>query len=117
MAHGQPTTTSQARPRGRRIPSLEGVNGRLRIEVPGAPSRTVEVRDGTAETVEARDPVDATIKCENEADCQALLSGELNPVVAALQGRLQTSGDATFAARVLLGLPAEAKAGSAPKGE
>jgi putative sterol carrier protein len=62
--------------------------------------------------VEPGGPVDATITCDSEADCQALVSGKLNPVVAALQGRLRVTGNATFAARILFGLPIEAAAGA-----
>ena len=44
--------------------------------------------------------------CADEGVLMALLSGELHPIVARLQGRLRVSGDVALALRILLGLQA-----------
>jgi len=109
----QPHTTKSTKAGGQsvRIQGLEGVSGKLQIDVQGSPSRVFEVRDGTAAEIgQTREPIDATVSCDNEADCLALLSGDLNPIVAALQGRVRTGRNSTFAAKVLLGLHSAARA-------
>lgn len=61
--------------------------------------------DGTVDlTSSSEGDVDAVIRCDSEADYAALVSGRLNPVVAALQGRLQLLGDVGLATKVTLAL-------------
>jgi putative sterol carrier protein len=110
----QTTRNKQAGAKGKRVGTTPGLSGRLQVEVPGAAPRFFEVKDGALEPVEPSGPADAVITCRTEDDCKALLGGQLNPIVAALQGRLNASGDATFAAKLILGLQGEKAAPSTP---
>jgi putative sterol carrier protein len=110
----QTTRAPEPRPVERRIPGLEGVSGKLRIEVASRPARLFSIRDGSfseqpADNIQA----DATIFLDDESDVSKLTSGTLNPIVAFLQGRLRIEGSAVLAARVILGLQGEASPAAA----
>ncbi len=81
----------------------------MRLEVEGQPTRVLEVTNG-AVTIHDDDgkPVKAVMSSssENEAYLERVIRGELNPVVAALQSRIEAKGDPPFIARVLFGLQA-----------
>jgi putative sterol carrier protein len=101
-------TQSQARGALRRVPALEPVSARLRIEVPGSPARVLEVRNGVVSLGDASGPVDAAATFDGEETFQRIIDGKENPVVVALQGRVRLEGNIECATRVFLALNASA---------
>jgi putative sterol carrier protein len=97
---------AQQPPRGGAAPGLAGVRGRLRIEAGGKAVGVLTVDDGRVELGNDSEPVDATLVLATADDLKHLVRGELNPVICALQGRLQLKGNTHFATKVALGLRA-----------
>jgi len=90
------------------MPSLAGLSGRLRVDVAGHPAWVLEIHDGTVSgrpALHAED-ADAVLQVDSEETVAALRRGELNPVVALLQGRMHPEGDGALAIRIILGLQA-----------
>lgn len=88
------------------LPEVRGCSATIRMEVSGGPDGTCRfglvLSDGRlAELIAGRpaDP-DCTVST-NEADARRILSGELDPAVAYMQGRLKIEGAYE---RVLFGL-------------
>jgi putative sterol carrier protein len=92
------------------VPSLAGVSGRFRIDIAGRPAGLLEIQDGTVSTRPAAgaEDADAVIHCDDEETVAAFNRGELNPIVAGLQGRMRVEGNRSFAIKVILGLQAAA---------
>jgi hypothetical protein len=93
----------------RDTPALIGVDGRLLLEVEGAPVTLLQIAGGHAQIAghaEAESP-DASIDFSDAQTLMDVLGGELNPVVAALQGRMSITGNRLLATKALLGLPAD----------
>ena len=90
------------------VPSLAGLSARLRVDVAGQPARMLEIHDGTFSSRPAAgaEDADAVLRCDSEETVAAFSRGELNPVVAMLQGRMHPEGDAALAIRVIQGLQA-----------
>jgi hypothetical protein len=110
MEQQQQATPAQARATARRVPGLEGTTGRLRVDVEGRPGpRFFAIHDGVIEPAkEADGDVDAAIYFDAESCVEELLAGRLNPIVAALQGRMRATGDLKLLARVIFELQAQA---------
>jgi putative sterol carrier protein len=107
MATTTKTPPEAAAPREgdfRRAPGLEGLSGRLRVEVAGKGAVVLEVKDGHARFVPADGDAAATASFDSEETLRAFQRGQLNPVVAALRGHLEVKGDMDFAIRTILGL-------------
>lgn len=88
-------------------PTLEGLSGRLRLDVIDSPVGTLEIRAGDVtfrRSAGGGADVDAVVIVDSAETLQAILDGALNPVVAALQNRLEIAGNRSFAIRVALGL-------------
>lgn len=86
-------------------PGLEGMAGRLRLGVGGLAVGTLEVGEGEVSFHRGdAGEADAIATCDSAETLRAITDGTLNPVVAALQDRLELSGDRWFAIRVVLGL-------------
>jgi putative sterol carrier protein len=90
------------------VSSLAGLSARLRVDVGGQPVRMLEIHDGTLSSRPAAgaEDVDAVLQCDCEETVAAFRRGELNPIVAMLQGRMHPEGDAALAIRVIQGLQA-----------
>jgi hypothetical protein len=86
------------------VQGLRGVSGTLRVDVQGKGVGALIVEDGTAEFVPGSREGRATANFQAPADVRALLRGEVNPVVAALQRRVDIEGDAALGARIILGM-------------
>ena len=97
-----------AGPQSQSVPSLAGLSGRLRVDVAGHPALVIELHDGTVSERPAAsaEDADAVLKCDSEETLAAFRRGQLNPVVAMLQGLVYTEGDVALAVRVTLGLQA-----------
>jgi len=90
------------------VSSLAGLSARLRVDVGGQPARVLEIYDGTLSSRPAAgaEDADAILQCDSEETVAAFRRGELNPIVAMLQGRMHPEGDAALAIRVIQGLQA-----------
>jgi len=101
----------------RSAPGLAGVEGLLLLELEGNPLATLRIDNGHAQL--ARDTrtadaaaADAVADFSEEQALIEVLSGELNPVVAILQGRMHVSGNHIFATKTVLGLQVDKPFGS-----
>jgi putative sterol carrier protein len=106
----QTSTSPEPRAVARRIPGLEGISARVRVEVKGGRVRMFAIRDGAVEPAEEDGQPDTTIVFDDEGCVEELMSGRLNPIVAALRGSLRVAGDLTLAARVLFEVQGQATA-------
>jgi putative sterol carrier protein len=78
----------------------------MRLQVGGQTLGVLVIDDGHLSLTEDDRPVDVTSICATRDDLVQLLRGELNPVVAALRGKIRQRGDRAFGAKVILGLRA-----------
>jgi putative sterol carrier protein len=85
-------------------PGLEGLTGRLRLDVGNQAAAVLEVQDGEARLLPADGEADAVVIAEDVETIHRFQRGELNPVVASLQGKLRIAGNLAFAIKVILGL-------------
>ena len=92
------------RKRGR-AEGLEGFSGRLGLRVAGAPVGVLKVEDGEVE-IEPDGEAATLLTADSEPTLVCLLSGELQMIVAALQGRARVQGDIGVAIRIFFGLRA-----------
>lgn len=119
----QPPTGSGAAPepghhwsaRRGRAAGLNGVSGRMELRIVDQPVGILDIEDGLA-IVASEGQAPAAAICDDEPVLTALLSGELHPIVAYLQGRLRISGDSALALRILLGLQADSPWSKTPHG-
>jgi putative sterol carrier protein len=101
------------------VTTLIGLTGRLAFEVDGETVAALQVGDERIE-VTGSDADDADgageprslVTCPSEDDVRQILSGALDPVVAALQGRLVIDGDVLFGMKVLRALRAAPQPGA-----
>jgi putative sterol carrier protein len=93
----------------RGAPELAGLSGRLRVRAGGRMVGVLRVDAGEVEMAPDDGTADATLLCASEADLDQILRGELNVVVAALQGRLAMEGDLQLAVKMVLSLSAAAR--------
>jgi len=90
------------------MPSLAGLSGRLRVDVAGQPAWVLEIHDGTVSVRPAAhaEDAEAVLQFDSEETVAGFKRGELNPVVAMLQGRMHPEGDGALAIRIIMGLQA-----------
>lgn len=86
------------------ITDLEGISGRLRLDIGDKPVAVLEVHDGDVVLRTGNGAADAVAACDSEDTLAAINRGQLNPIVAALQHRVEVTGDRAFAIKVILGL-------------
>jgi putative sterol carrier protein len=101
------------------VTTLTGLVGRLAFEVDGKAVASLHVDDESIEVTsgDAGEPARSIATCPSEDDVRQILSGALDPVVAALQGRLVVDGDVLFGMKVLRALRAAPQLGApAPAG-
>lgn len=85
-------------------PGLAGLKGRLLLEVAEKPVASLRADEGYVELARDTAPAEAAAEFNDGQTLVDVLSGELNPVVAALQGRMHIDGDLVFATKAILGL-------------
>jgi putative sterol carrier protein len=68
----------------------------------------LEIHDGTfsSRPVAGAEDADAILQCDSEETVAAFRRGELNPIVAILQGHMHPEGDIALAIRVIQALQA-----------
>lgn len=98
-----------------RAAGLGGITGRMELRIDDQPVGILDVEDGVA-IIASEGEAPATAICADEGVLMALLSGELHPIVARLQGRLRVTGDIALALRILLGLQAASPWSKTPQG-
>jgi hypothetical protein len=86
------------------VSALAGLTGRLRVDIGSEVACMIEISDGAVGVKPGDGEIRAVAICDSEETAAALRCGELNPVVAILQGRLSLRGDSAFAIKVILGL-------------
>jgi hypothetical protein len=90
-----------------RAPGLEGLSGRIALEVGDKPVGALEIdSDGATSVVADTGGAAATITVDSEDTLTGLLRGHLPPIVMELQGRTRIAGDVRFALQALYGLQA-----------
>jgi putative sterol carrier protein len=87
---------------GGRVEDLAGVSGRLAVEVDGKTVGELVIDDGHVELGGNGAPTQGVVGFKSAEDLWKVLRGQLNPVVASLQGRLTVQGDLAFAVKVIL---------------
>jgi len=101
------------------VTTLNGLIGRLVFEVDGEAVAALQVEDESIAVTggNAGEPWRSIVTCPSEDDVRGIVSGALDPVVAALQGRLVIDGDVVFGMKVLRALRAAPHPGApAPAG-
>ena len=78
------------------IPALAGVRGRIEFVGPRG-SAHMEIDDGRVTLSPHDGTADVVMKSEEDGDLLRLMRGELNLVIAVLQGRVEPSGDLMLA--------------------
>ena len=76
-SHGKEQSDAAEEPRAvaRRVPGLEGVEGKLRLEIEGKAPRVLAIHDGLIEPLQQADEqVDATIVFDGESCLDELLA-------------------------------------------
>jgi hypothetical protein len=86
-------------------PGLHGIEGALRLMIQGAPQGLLKVSDGYVE-IDADGDADVTVSFDTQQTMLEILAGSLHPIVARLQGRVLSDGDAQLALKVMLRLRA-----------
>jgi len=90
---------------GKVAPGLEGLYGRLRINVAGKPVGTLVVEGVYVALVpDIHGPADTTVMCADQQTLRKLLRGQLNPFISSMQRAARLAGNRGFGTRVMLGL-------------
>jgi hypothetical protein len=88
------------------LPSLSGLSGKMRVDVKDQPTATIHLDHGRVWAAGPEDKADAVAVVQERSDFELMLAGELNPVVAAIQGRLVLRGDPELGTRLIAALNA-----------
>jgi len=90
---------------GKTAPGLEGLYGRLRINVAGRPVGTLVVEGVYVALIpDIQGPADATVMCADNETMRKVLRGELNPFIGSMLRVASLAGNRGFGTRVILGL-------------
>ena len=104
-------STSPDAPRGAFVPDLADYSGLIGIEVGVKTVQHLRVTRGHVELISPSDqPTDAVFLFRNVDDASKVLRGELNAVVAGIQGRFAARGDLVIGVKVIRGLQANLRA-------
>lgn len=82
-----------------RVPSLDGIRGRLRFDGPRG-SLTMIIDDGRVSLSPAHGIADCVLTAYEAGDLEDIVTGKLNIVTAILRGRVRVVGDPLLALRV-----------------
>jgi hypothetical protein len=88
------------------LPALAGLSGRMRVDVKDVPVATIHLEKGRMWASDPEAEAEAVAVVEERSDFEKILAGELNPVVASIQGRLRFRGDPELATRLVNALNA-----------
>jgi hypothetical protein len=106
METSSTTEPSSLAPLGMAIPDLAGLSGLIGVEVQGQLVKVLRVDDGRVDlSPQTGQELDAVVVCRSEDDFWQIASGQVDPIVAGLRGRLAIRGrDLPLAVKVLRGL-------------
>jgi putative sterol carrier protein len=96
-----------------RAPGLDGLSGKIQVQIASRPVALVTVNGMDVEVAPGGGEADAVMDVHDIDALIHFLRGELNPIVAFLQDRFRAEGNLVFALNVILGL----QVGSSFKGE
>lgn len=99
------------------VPLLAGRSGRMRVDVDGRSAGVIEVQQGHINVSDELGEVGVIAMVDETSDFLRMLRGELNPVVASIQGRLVFQGDVELGVEIVLALNAAKPFASAAAGE
>jgi len=99
------------------VPLLAGRSGRMRVDVDGRSAGVIEVEQGHINVSDELGEVAVIAMVDDASDFLRMLRGELNPVVASIQGRLVFQGDIELGVEIILALHAAKPFASAGAGE
>jgi hypothetical protein len=88
------------------VTALAAPSGRMAFQVDGNTVTVLQIDDQRIEVVGNGGEPRGLALCKSEDDVRALLRGDLDAIVAALQGRLTLGGDVLFGIRVMRALRA-----------
>jgi hypothetical protein len=97
------------------VPALANVSGRLRVDVNGKAVGAIVVDRGQVSVTAPEGEAAVVLNLEDPADFLRIVRGQLNPVVAAIQGRLWLDGDLELAVQVINALAAARPFGANPQ--
>ena len=97
---------------GGMVPELSGIVGRLAVEVDGKTVGELVVNHGHVELGGNGAPTQGSLCFRTAEDLWKVLRGQLNPIVASLQGRMFVQGDVAFAVKVILCISAASPFGA-----
>jgi hypothetical protein len=83
------------------LPGLANLSGSVRLDIHDEPAATLHVENGRVWAGQPESQADAIAVLQDRADFDRILAGELNPVVAAIQGRLLLRGEPELATRLI----------------
>lgn len=95
----QPIQSTPVTSEVQRVPSLEGIRGRLRFDGPRG-SLTMIVDDGRVSLSPVHGIADCVLTAYEAGDLEDIVTGKLNMVTAILRGRVRVMGDPLLALRV-----------------
>jgi putative sterol carrier protein len=90
------------------------MSGRLAVNAQGKPVGNIEVHEGRVTVSYQTGDATAVANVDDREDFLSIIRGQLNPVVAAIQGRLTLEGDPEFAIEVILAQNATKPFGTEP---
>ena len=99
------------------VPLLAGRSGRMRVDVDGRSAGVIEVEQGHINVSDQLGEVAVIAMVDEASDFLRMLRGELNPVVASIQGRLAFQGDVELGVEIILALNAAKPFAAAGPGE
>jgi predicted lipid carrier protein YhbT len=86
------------------VPLLAERSGRMRVDVAGCSAGVIEVDQGHINVSDQLGEVGVIAIVHEASDFLRLLRGELDPVVASIQGRLLFQGDVELGVEIILAL-------------
>ena len=88
------------------VRALQNVSGSLRVDDSAGTLGVIHVERGRVWLGQGDGHADAVAVVADKADLERIVKGELNPVVAAIQGRVVLRGNPDLATRIILALNA-----------
>lgn len=89
------------------VPALNHVKGALRVDVGDVCLGIIRVDDGKVSLLPGTGESEAVVTTAEESSLRRLLHGEMNAIVATIQGNIDLEGDVALAARILYALQAD----------
>jgi putative sterol carrier protein len=89
------------------VPGLEHVRGDVRVDVGERCLGIIRVDNGNVALVPGPGHADAVVTTSEESALHRLLHGEMNAIVAIIQGNIDLEGDVALASKILYAVQAD----------